>query len=177
MWYLSAFHGHLGLYNLRHLCLRLGGARVSGDLLVLDRRTASQVMQKFFCDYLKLCRKREMTQSAAEALNFYEEVAASKKLWALKDADGFPAPLNADGKRAQPFWSSLSRVEKIIRTVPAYAKFEPYELGWQEFSDRWMPALMKDGILVGVKWSGKNATGYDIAPEEVKQNVEQFIST
>jgi hypothetical protein len=41
---------------------------------------------------------------------------------------GFPQPMTNDGYRAQPFWSSLSRVQRIVKNVPAYAGCEPHEI-------------------------------------------------
>jgi len=118
-----------------------------------------------------------MSQSASQASSFYKEVADKRKVWTVRDSGGFPAPLNSEGKRAQPFWSSLSRVEKLIKNVSAYSKFEPVEISWEEFSAKWVPGLSRDGLLVGVNWSGGSATGYDIEPEKVKENVESYIAT
>ncbi len=112
-----------------------------------------------------------MTQAASQAHAFYREVARLGRLWTIRDAGGFPAPIVASGQRAQPFWSSRSRVEKIIQSVPAYRGFEPVELEWSVFEDRWVPGLTKDGILVGVNWSGSRALGYDVEPEQVARNV------
>ena len=117
-----------------------------------------------------------MTQSASQASAFYKEVASTRIVWTIRDAGGFPAPLNSDGKRSQPFWSSLSRVKKIIQNVDAYSNFEPVEIQWDAFSERWVSGLKSDGILVGVNWSGNRATGYDLDPEEVKKNVECQIA-
>ena len=116
-----------------------------------------------------------MGPSASQAHAFYKDVAKTRKVWTIRDEGGFPAPLKSDGSRAQPFWSSLTRVEKIIKTVPAYAPFEPVELDWEVFRDRWLPGLEKDGILVGVNWSGKNALGYDLESRSVKDAVEAQI--
>jgi len=113
-----------------------------------------------------------MSQSASQAAAFYRDVAAGKRVWTLKDDGGFPAPKTSSGERAQPFWSSLSRVERIIQTVPAYAGFRPHELSWEEFRDRWIPGLTKDGLKIGVNWSGARATGYDVEPATVQRAVE-----
>jgi hypothetical protein len=67
-------------------------------------------------------------------------------------------------------------VEKIIKTVPAYTCFEPYEISWEEFVLKWIPGMSKDGFLVGVNWSGTRAVGYDLEPEQVKKWVEYYIS-
>ena len=71
-----------------------------------------------------------------------------------------------------PFWSSLSRVKLIIKRVPAYSVFEPHEITWEVFRDRWLPGLKKDGVLVGVNWSGERAKGYDLDSEWVRKAVE-----
>src|SRR5260370_370194 len=55
----------------------------------------------------------------------------------VRDQGGFPQPMTNDGYRAQPFWSSLSRVQRIVKSVPAYAGCGPHEISWQEFRERW----------------------------------------
>jgi len=116
-----------------------------------------------------------MSNSASQANAFYEQVATSGSVWTIRDGGGFPAPLNSDGIRAMPFWSSLSRAELIIRNVEAYKGFYAVELSWQEFKSKWVPGLEKDGELVGVNWSGTQAKGYDIAPSTVVKNVESLF--
>ena len=108
-------------------------------------------------------------QSSSQAATFYREVADGGLVWTVRDKDGFPAPLNADGARAQPFWSSRTRVERIISAVSAYQGFIPVEIELSVFLARWVPGLTKDGILVGVNWTGGRATGYDIAPAQVAE--------
>ncbi len=83
--------------------------------------------------------------------------------------------MNAEGKRSQPFWSSRSRVEQIIKTIPAYSEFEPYQISWEDFCAKWVPGLTKDSILVGVNWSGKRAVGYDMEPVELMRYVQTVI--
>src|SRR5438128_2311758 len=113
-----------------------------------------------------------MSQSASQAAAFYREVAEDRVVWTVRDAGGFPAPKTSDGTRAQPFWSSRSRAERIISTVPAYSGFQTFEISWEEFCAKWVPGLTKDGLKVGVNWSGKRATGYDPDPQNVVRNVE-----
>ena len=117
-----------------------------------------------------------MSQAASQAWAFYREVAVTRVVWTVRDEGGFPVPLTSSGQRAQPFWSSLSRVERIIKTVPAYSGFEPYEVSWENFCLKWAPGLQRDGLLVGVNWSGKSAVGYDIEPENLVRNVEAVIA-
>ena len=77
--------------------------------------------------------------------------------------------------RSQPFWSSLSRVQKIIKNVPAYAGFEPYEISWSDFCRSWAPGMTKDGLLMGLNWSGKRALGYDLEPKQAQESIEAIM--
>ncbi len=108
-----------------------------------------------------------MSNVASHAHTFYRQVARERRVWTVRDIGGFPAPKISEGKRAQPFWSSLSRARLIIANVPVYSGFEPHEISWETFRDRWLPGLKKDGILVGVNWSGDRAKGYDVESDQV----------
>jgi hypothetical protein len=116
-----------------------------------------------------------MGQSASQAHAFYRDVAKNKKVWTIRDEEGFPQPLTATGERAQPFWSTLSRVQKIIKNAPAYSSFVPVEISWEEFRDEWLPELEEDGVRVGVNWSGKKAVGYDLDVSWVRNAIEALI--
>ena len=113
-----------------------------------------------------------MSNAASHAHAFYRQVAKEGRLWTVRDADGYPAPKNSKGKRSLPFWSSLSRVQKILKTVPAYSKFEAVEFTWEQFRDEWIPSIKNDDMLVGVNWSGPHASGYDIDTDFVRRAVE-----
>jgi hypothetical protein len=116
-----------------------------------------------------------MSQAASQAWAFYREVAAKRVLWTIRDDNGFPAPMTSSGRRAQPFWSTRSRVERVIKSAAAYADFEPHEVSWEDFCNKWVPTLTGGAFLVGVNWSGKNVVGYDIEPEQVQQSVQSLI--
>jgi hypothetical protein len=107
-------------------------------------------------------KRGPLSQSASAAAAFYRDVAKLGVLWTVRDGGGFPAPKTRTGQRAQPFWSSRSRAEKIISTVPAYRGSDLVEITWEEFCRSWVSKLTKAGVLVGVNWSGPGATGYDL---------------
>jgi hypothetical protein len=115
------------------------------------------------------------SQASSQAWAFYREVAVNRVLWTIRDEEGFPAPMTSSGQRAQPFWSSRPRAEQIIKSVPAYAGFIPFEISWEDFCRKWVPGLTNDGILAGVNWSGKRAQGYDLEPARVQQCVQTMI--
>ena len=113
-----------------------------------------------------------MSVSAAHASAFYAEAAEHHCVWGIRDRDGFPAPLNGDGERTMPFWSLRSRAERVVSTVAAYAGFEVVEVPLEAFLTRWLPGLERDGLRVGLNWSGSRATGYDLAPSDVLTQLE-----
>jgi len=69
-----------------------------------------------------------------------------------------------------PFWSMESRAVKVVQSVAAYDGFELHEIPLADFKSRWLPGLERDGLLVGINWSGDRATGYDMKPSEVSAN-------
>ena len=106
-----------------------------------------------------------MSVSAAHANAFFVELDA--EVWTIEDDGGIPAPANPDGRRAMPFWSRESRAQRVLDTVPAYSGCRPRAIPVAEWTERWLPGLERDGLLVGINWSGRSATGYDLTPAEV----------
>lgn len=80
--------------------------------------------------------------------------------------------MTSDGRRSMPFWSSRSRVAKIISTVPAYSEMKPEEIGLQDWVNKWLSDLQKDGHLVGINWSGPRAVGWDFEVGQVLARLE-----
>lgn len=117
-----------------------------------------------------------MSISSIQYHKFYQETLKSSKVWTIKDKKGFPAPLSKDGNRSMPFWSSKVRVVNLIEKSEAYSKFEVFEINLDEFINKWIPGLIKDKLLIGINWSGKKATGYDIDPKSLKDNFEILIN-
>jgi hypothetical protein len=76
-----------------------------------------------------------------------------------------------------PFWRSRSRAQLITKRVNSYKGFEPVQLGLDAFLDDWLPGLRKDGLLVGLNWSGARATGYDVPPTDVAEALAHHLQT
>ncbi len=64
-----------------------------------------------------------MSQAASQAAAFHRQAVENEVVSTVRDEAGSPAPKNSQGRRAQPFWSARTRVERIIKTVPAYSGF------------------------------------------------------
>jgi len=108
-----------------------------------------------------------MSISAAHADTFYREVKRAGTVWAVRDDAGFPAA-QSDGHRVMPFWSSENRVLRVVEQVDAYRHFKVVSIPLDEWRQRWLPSLAKDGLKVGLNWSGTRATGHDVAPADVE---------
>jgi hypothetical protein len=113
-----------------------------------------------------------MSQSSAQYHAFIKELLENKKVWILKDEQGFLSSTNLSGETAIPFWSLKSRAEKVITTVPAYSKFQPHEINLEDFLNKWLTGLEKDGLHVGVNWSGKREKGYDVKPNQIAERIK-----
>lgn len=113
-----------------------------------------------------------MSQSSAQYHVFIKEILEYQKVWTIKDDQGFPSSPNSDGETAIPFWSLETRVEKILENVPRYRNFRVNEITLDDFINKWLTGLEADGLYVGVNWSGKSATGYDIKPKDVRKRIK-----
>lgn len=111
-----------------------------------------------------------MSVSAAQTAAFFHEIVANKQVWTLRDDKGVPTSTNS-GITSMPFWSRESRARKVAGAVAAYRGFQPHPLSLEEFTSRWLPGMEKDGVHVGINWSGKSATGFDLAPREVRKRI------
>jgi hypothetical protein len=116
-----------------------------------------------------------MADPEIQAKTFYKQVAASRVVWTIRDDAGIPVPQSDEDHRVMPFWSSRALAELIVKNVPDYHGFYPIEIAWQDFMDKWLPGLIKDGLLAGINWSGSDASGFDISPAELITNVEKAI--
>ncbi|MER2261569.1 MAG: DUF2750 domain-containing protein [Psychrobacillus sp.] len=65
---------------------------------------------------------------------------------------------------------------KNIENVTDYNGFQPYEIGFDEFLNRWLIGLEKDGLYLGVNGSGQRATVYDINPKMVLERIQYELS-
>ena len=113
-----------------------------------------------------------MSVAAAQAEAFYGEFLDGGSVFTVRDDGGYPAPENGSGQRAQPFWSKRSRAQRIVDDVPAYGGFEVVEIDGKRWRERWLPGLEKEGIHVGLNWSGRDASGYDLPPADVLRNLD-----
>jgi hypothetical protein len=108
-----------------------------------------------------------VSQAASQAAAFRQELSERGEVWVVEDERGVPAPVSSAGRRAMPFWSSRERAQRAGRSEQ-FAGCRPRRLSLAEFRERWLPGLERDGLLVGVNWTGPRFTGYDVEPTDVR---------
>ena len=110
-----------------------------------------------------------MSLSGAHRAAFRREATREGRVFSIRDAGGMPAPAVDDGRRAVPFWSKPTRAGRVVDQVGAYRGFEVVAVDVDEWVKGWLGRLESAGMLVGVNWSGARATGFDLAPAQVRQ--------
>jgi hypothetical protein len=118
-----------------------------------------------------------VSNSAKQAHDFYRDVINHRKVWTICEPRGFPRFVSPNGTTTQPFWSTITRVEKIFKLIPAYESYEIVEIPWDTFLEVWVPKCKEQKIHVGVNWSGKNLTGFDMSAEQLVEIIKQNTLT
>jgi len=116
-----------------------------------------------------------MSIAAAHAHNFFSDVVKNNALWTIRDDAGFPTSTNPSSETSMPFWSSEDRAQRIIDNVLAYRGFTTHRLALSEFLERWLVGLERDGLMVGINWSGTHVSGYDYSPSDVRNRLREAM--
>ncbi|MFB7555750.1 DUF2750 domain-containing protein [Streptomyces brevispora] len=106
-----------------------------------------------------------MSQSGSQAAAFFQGVRQSGFVWFLRDDDGSPTHLSADGTRSLPFWSTSARAQRAAKIWGHGLRIECMALDiWR---DRELPDVARDGLMIGINWSGPRLVGWSFTPVEV----------
>jgi len=110
-----------------------------------------------------------MSLSAAHSAAFRREVPREGRVWTIRDAAGHPAPTDATGRRAMPFWSKPSRAERVIGAVAAYRGFAVVEIPVHDWLDSWLPGLDQDDLEEVTDDDGAEENGGPQANDQVNE--------
>ena len=114
-----------------------------------------------------------MSISGAQYEKFKEQVVAEERVFTFTDMGELLVYPARTGDTV-PFWSSRSRVETIQRRLPKYGQWQITEMRFSEFWHR-LDQLEREGIQVGVNWSGERLAGYNIPVSDLREGVAYWV--
>ncbi|MFF2205570.1 DUF2750 domain-containing protein [Streptomyces sp. NPDC058145] len=106
-----------------------------------------------------------MSQSGSQAAAFFRDARLSGVVWLVRDDEGSPAPLSADGTRSLPYCSTSARAQ---RAAEIWGHGLPVEtMSLDAWRDRDLPDAAREGYMIGIDWSGLRLVGWSFTPMEV----------
>jgi hypothetical protein len=106
-----------------------------------------------------------MSQSGSQAAAFFRDVRESRVVWLVRDDDGSPTHLSADGTRSFPFWSTSPRAQRAAKIWGRGLRVDSMPL--DTWCDLVLPDAARDGLVIGINWSGPRLVGWSFTPREV----------
>ena len=114
-----------------------------------------------------------MSVAASQYSKFCSDVAAKKLAFSfLSDTDFLVYPVG--GAEVVPFWSSRSRIERVVKAHPKYSMYRICEFPLENLFAS-LAQLESEGILVGVNWSGPRLTGYNVAVADLRAALQHQL--
>lgn len=117
----------------------------------------------------------QLNEFAHEAhRRFIERVAASGRVWGLRDGQGWiTVESNEDpDRRVFPFWSDAAYARRCVKGP--WAGFQPTSIPLDKFLGVWLPGMDLDGCLAGTNWDGE-LRGAEIYPLSLKRALEDAL--
>lgn len=108
---------------------------------------------------------------------FYQQVAATQKLYTIMDEQGIPTPQGEDGQAAMPFWSTEGKALAFIQANAGYQAFKPYEIDYEIFKEKWFEGLVQDDLLVGLDWLDASESACVTEVEILVREVQNVIKS
>ncbi|MFI1539424.1 DUF2750 domain-containing protein [Streptomyces anandii] len=106
-----------------------------------------------------------MSQSGSQGAAFIRDVRQSDVIWLVRDDGGSPT-FSADGTRSLPFWSTSPRARRAAAKIWGHGlRVESMPL--DTWCDCVLPDAARDGLMIGVNWSGPRLVGWSFTPNEV----------
>src|SRR5688500_17655473 len=80
--------------------------------------------------------------------HFVKRVADWQAVWGLKGARGWVSAGDTTGRECMPFWPHRRYAEALA--TGEWADSEPTEIALADFTEKWLPGMERDGLLVAV---------------------------
>ncbi|NED84588.1 DUF2750 domain-containing protein [Streptomyces sp. SID11233] len=106
-----------------------------------------------------------MSQSGAQAAAFFRDVCENGVVWLVRNGEGSPTHLSADGTRSLPFWSTSPRARRAAKIWEGGLRARSMPL--DTWCDLVLPDAARAGLVIGINWSGPRQVGWSFTPKEV----------
>jgi hypothetical protein len=114
-----------------------------------------------------------MSTSGAQYDKFREQVVTEERAFSFTDGGELLVyPIQAG--ETVPFWSSRSRLETIQKRLPKNRQWQITEFSLAEFWRR-LDQLEREGVQVGVNWSGTQLTGHNVSVRDLRAGLKYWI--
>lgn len=114
-----------------------------------------------------------MSTAGAQYDKFREQCVTDERVFTFTDAGELLVYPVSSGDTV-PFWSSRSRLEAIQKRLPKYRQWQITELSLADFWQR-LDQLEREGVQVGVNWSGAQLTGYNVRVADLRAGLVYWI--
>lgn len=94
-------------------------------------------------------------------------------MWWVRDDDGSPAPALSSGEQAFPYWSTEARAKHAA--VLWGPQFGAVSMPLPHWRNAALQDPAKDGLRVGINWSGPHLTGWDFTVDEVLHRLAHVL--
>ena len=116
-----------------------------------------------------------MTIAAAQAQKFYQQVTADQHVFTFLADDSYLVFKVGDAE-VVPFWSSRSRLDRVQTLHPKYRNYMVDEISLDQFLTKTLSQFREEQIRVGVNWSGRRLTGYDLTADDLERNLKYWLA-
>jgi hypothetical protein len=105
---------------------------------------------------------------------FIRTVADAQEVWLLETEGGFPLSIEMEpGSLVYPAWPEKEFAEAAARERPGWGLTTATSRPLDEFMERWLPGMQRDGTKVGVFWAGADLIGIDVEPDVLLQDLKE----
>jgi hypothetical protein len=110
-----------------------------------------------------------MSQSGSQAAAFFRDVRRSRVVWLVQGDEGSPTHLSENGTRSLPFWSASARAQRAAKTWGRGLRVSSMPL--DAWCERVLPDAARDGLAIGINWSGQRLVGWSFTCAEVRRRL------
>ena len=114
-----------------------------------------------------------MSFAAAQYEKFMEQAVTEERVFTFTDGGELLVYPARTGETV-PFWSSRSRLETVQHRLPKYGQWQITEMSLSEFWRR-LDQLEREGVQVGVNWSGERLAGYNIPVPDLREALAYWV--